>query len=276
MKISKTKACHKDCINKKFLLQKNILEEAKKILEDNMPVSKVGRKMLDWERMLHGIYYLLRTGCHWNGLPRCFGSSSAVHRFFMKLIRIGFFKLLWTKQLEKYAQQHGIDLKVQSMDSAHRKSPMGKEKVGKSPVDRSKHGTKLSTLSTKGGLTIGLAVGAGNTPDEQLFFETLQSIPPFIQQRQPQYKEMHLDAAYDTENVKIILFNHYYVPKISPNKRRGKIKPKNPLGYCRYFIEPVHSWLNRYRSVFVRYFKYAANYLGISQFAVALNISNKI
>ena len=155
MKVSTT-ACHKNCINKKFLMQNKILEKAKEILERIMPVAKRGRKALDWERMLHGIYYLLKTGVHWNGLPRCFGSSSAVHRFFMKLIKLEFFKLLWVAELEKYIKTHGIKLRVQAMDGAHRKSPMGKEKVGKSPVDRAKHGTKLSALAAQDGITIGV------------------------------------------------------------------------------------------------------------------------
>lgn len=270
----KTMNCYKICIEEKILIPDSLLAEAKEIIAKLPTKSKVGRPGLDQERMLQGIYYLLKTGVHWKALPKCFGSSSAVHRFFQKLIEIGFFKLLWTFEIEKYNKIHNLNLSIQAIDAAHRKSPLGNQKTGSSPVDRKKQGTKLSVLSEKNGIILGIAVGSSNQHDSKLFFETLNSMPDIIQQ--PYYKEMHLDSAYDSEEIKTILFNYYYIPKISPNRRRRKIKPENPLGYCRWFIEPVHSWMNRFRSIFVRYCKRASNYLGLAQFAAAIIISNKI
>ncbi|WP_369696382.1 transposase [Oligoflexus tunisiensis] len=37
-------------------------------------------------RIADGIFYKLRTGCQWNAMPPCFGSSSTVHRYFQKWV----------------------------------------------------------------------------------------------------------------------------------------------------------------------------------------------
>src|SRR5579871_2509045 len=261
-----TKNCYETCIDKSFLVPKTLLSHVEKIISNLLLKSKTGRPLLNLKRAINGIFYLLRTGIPWKALPRCFGSTSAVHRFFQRLVGLNFFQQLWTDELLNYKKIHGLDLEKQAMDCAHKKNPIaGSQKTGKSPVDRGKQGSKLSVLSNKKGIIIGLAVGSGNQHDSTLFLETLRSVPKALEQ--PYRKEMHLDSAYDSQEVRTILFNFYYVPKIAPN-RRNRSKPiPNPLGYTRWFIEPVHSWMNRFRAVFVRYSKYSNNYLALAQFA---------
>lgn len=270
-----TQNCYEICINKDFLLSQQQEKVAEEILSQLSLKAKNGRPCLDAKRGLNGIYYVLKTGVQWKALPRCFGSSSAVHRLFQKLVKLGFFEKIWTNELTHYDKVHGLNLHKQAMDCAHKKSPLaGCEKTGKSPVDRGKLGSKLSVLSDAKGIVIGLAVGSGNQHDSTLFIDTLRSIPKFL--KQPRRKEMNLDSAYDSEQIRTILFNFNYLAKISPNKRNRKEPLPNPLGYSRWFIEPVHSWLNRFRAVFIRYSKYACNYLALTQFATAISISNKI
>jgi putative transposase len=269
-----TNNCYQTCINKNFLISKKYWKDCEKIIAELPIKSKTGRPQLDIKRGLNGIYYLLRTGMHWKALPNCFGSSSAIHRLFQKLIQFGFFEQLWNDEIEKYDKKHGLNLEKQAMDCSHKKSPLGREKTGKSPVDRGKSGSKISVLSEKNGIIIGLAIGASNQNDNCLFLETLLSVPQFL--KLPYYKEMHLDSAYDSVEIKTILFNKYYIPKIAPNKRRKAIRPPNPLGYTRWFIEPVHAWLGKYRAIFTRYCKSAKNYLSLTQFAAASVTFNKI
>lgn len=269
-----TKNCYKTCINKSFLISKKLWNHVEKIITELSLNAKTGRPQLDSERAINGIYYLLRTGIHWKAIPRCFGSTSAIHRFFQKLVSVNFFQKLWFEELRIYDKKHGLKLEKQAMDCAHRKSPLGCEKSGHSPVDRRKLGSKISVVSEEKGIVIGLAIGSGNQHDSTLFIETMRSIPNFLDQ--PKYKEMNLDCAYDAESVKTCLFNLYYVPKISPNQRRKKARPPNPLGYSRWFIEPVHAWMNKFRSIFVRYTKSSKNYLAYAQFAVAVIIFKKI
>lgn len=269
-----TKNCYENCISKKFLIPAKLWQEIQKIISTMPLVAQTGRPPLELDRGINGIYFLLKTGIHWNAIPRCFGSSSAIHRLFQKLIEFGFFQQFWAHEIEQYDIIHGLNLSKQAADCAHRKSPLGCEKTGKSPVDRRKLGTKLSTISESNGIVIGIAVGSSNQHDSKLLHDTILSIPKSI--KQPTYKEMNLDSAYDSTESRIVLFNHYYVPKIAPNKRRKKIRPPNPLGYCRWFIEPVHSWMNRFRAIYVRYCKRANNYLSLAQFAVAVITFNKI
>ena len=268
-----TKKCYETCINKDFLISKILWNDVEEIISQLSLNAKTGRPSLNIKRMMNGIYFILMTGIQWNALPRCFGSKSAVHRFFQKLIQGSFFEKLWVKELEKYDKKHGLKLDKQAMDTAHRKSPLGGEKSGQSPVDRRKLGSKLSVLSEANGIPIGIAVGSSNQHDSTLFLDTLKSIPKSIQQ--PMYKEMHLDSAYDSENIKTALFNFYYIAKIAPNQRNSKQAKPNPLGYSRWFIEPVHSWMNRFRGIFVRYSKLASNYLGLAQFSASCIIFNK-
>lgn len=270
----RTENCYETCINASFLISHSLWRDIEKILS-NLPLkSKTGRPPLLAKRAINGVYYLLKTGIHWKALPRCFGSSSALHRFFQKLISLDFFKKIWAHEVEQYDLEHGLNLKQQAADCSFRKSPLGCEKTGKSPVDRRKLGSKLSTISESKGIVIGLALGAANEHDSTLLPASLASMPSFL--KHPLNSEMHLDAAYDSPAVRTALFNFYYVPKIAPNQRRSKIKSKNPIGYERWFIEPVHAWMNKYRAIFVRYCKKAENYLALAQFAVAVITFKKI
>ena len=43
------------------------------------PKQKAGRPREDDWKIMNGIFYLLRTGCQWKALPRCYGAPSTVH-----------------------------------------------------------------------------------------------------------------------------------------------------------------------------------------------------
>lgn len=59
------------------------------LLEDCPPRKGPGRKPADWRRVLNGIIYRLRTGCHWNKLPKEFGDDSTIHRWYQRWSRNG-------------------------------------------------------------------------------------------------------------------------------------------------------------------------------------------
>jgi len=48
------------------------------------------------------IFYVLRTGCHWNTLPRTLGTSSTVHDRLQEWKTAGVFKRMWTDGLSVY------------------------------------------------------------------------------------------------------------------------------------------------------------------------------
>lgn len=269
-----TKNCYEVCINKQYLLNEKLLNQAKEIVSQLRINATTGRPLLEFERCLNGIYYILKTGIPWKSLPRCFGSSSAVHRYFQRLRACNFFEKLWHQELHEYDHIHGLKLEVQAGDCAHIKAPLGREKTGKSPVDRRKLGTKRSIIVDQKGVAIGYALGAGNNHDSKLFEASLRSIPAFI--KQPPYKEMHLDSAYDSKLVHMLLFNFYYVPKIAKNKRNSKKVIPQQTEKKRWIVESSHSWINRFRRLLIRFEKLAANYSSFVHFAFSIIIFNKL
>jgi len=53
-----------------------------------------GRCRTDKRKALAGIFWLPDNGAEWKDLPREFGSKSAVHRLFQRLVREGVFERL--------------------------------------------------------------------------------------------------------------------------------------------------------------------------------------
>ena len=88
------------------------------------------------------VFYVLRTGCQWKALPKEFGSSSSVHRYFQAWANAGFFERIWTIGLEKYDELEGIGWEWQSVDGCMVKAPLAREAVGHNPTDRGKNGHK--------------------------------------------------------------------------------------------------------------------------------------
>jgi transposase len=97
-----------------------------------------GRKPMDSRKVFCAIVYVLRTGIQWKALPKEFGSSSSIHKYFQDWAKAGLFKRLWRKGLAEYDDLEGIAWEWVSVDGANLKAPMAKEAVGKNPTDRGK------------------------------------------------------------------------------------------------------------------------------------------
>jgi transposase len=97
-----------------------------------------GRPPMEARKALEAIFYVMRTGIQWKALPKTFGSSSAVHRYFMFWCKKGFFEALWVAGLEKYDEVKGISWDWLSADGCMTKAPSALEAVGKNPTDRGK------------------------------------------------------------------------------------------------------------------------------------------
>ena len=97
-----------------------------------------GRRPMEPRMVLAAIFYVLRTGIQWKALPKTFGSSSSVHRYFIFWAETGFFKALWAIGLRKYDETKGIDWTWVSGDGCMTKAPLARETVGANPTDRGK------------------------------------------------------------------------------------------------------------------------------------------
>lgn len=131
-------------------------------------------------------------------------------------------------------------------------------------------GVKRSILTDRRGLPIGVAVSGANTHDVKLLFETLDSVPVRRpSSRRGRRQNLCGDLGYDSEPHRQRLHRRGYEPHI---KSRGEeIAAKRAKGKRarRWVVERAASWLNRYRSLFVRWVKRASNYLGLVHLACA-------
>jgi transposase len=99
-----------------------------------------GRKAMDPRKVLEAIFYVLGTGIMRKALPKEFGSSSSVHRYFMLWCDEGVFLQMWQLGPERYDEICGIDWAWLCGDSATTKAPSAQESVGRNPTDRGKNG----------------------------------------------------------------------------------------------------------------------------------------
>lgn len=98
-----------------------------------------GRKPIPPRTVFEGIVYVLRTGIQWKALPKeVFGSPSAIHAYFRKWEKEGFFEALWRAGLAEYDEMKGIAWEWQSVDAGMYKAPLAQESVGRNPTDRGK------------------------------------------------------------------------------------------------------------------------------------------
>ena len=86
---------------------------------------KAGRPRMNDRQAMSAIFYVLRTGCQWNALPRSLGASSTVHDRFQEWRKACVFKRMWIDGLSLYDKKTGIDWKWQSMDGVITKAPLG-------------------------------------------------------------------------------------------------------------------------------------------------------
>lgn len=115
-------------VSEEFRLPDELWERMEGILPRRRKHKSGGRPPLPWRQVLDGIFYVLRTGCQWNAVPKAYGSSSSLHRYFQELVAQGVFARLWRMALYEYDDLKGIDWEFQSMDGAMTKSPLGGEK----------------------------------------------------------------------------------------------------------------------------------------------------
>lgn len=93
-----------------------------------------GKKPTPPEKVLRGIFFVLRTGIQWKALDATgICSGSVAHRFFLSWAKEGVFEKLWAVALEEYDELKGIDWGWQSMDGAMTKAPLGGEKNRRKP-----------------------------------------------------------------------------------------------------------------------------------------------
>jgi len=235
------------------------------------PKPKGGRPRNDDRKMMEAIFYVLRTGVQWKGLPPSIAAGSSAHDRFQEWQRAGVFRALWRQGLLTYDRAKKIQWKWQALDGAMTKVPLGGEATGHNPTDRAKSGTKRSVLTDGRGVPLALSVAGANRHDMKLTEATLAAMPidrPWPTADHPQ--NLCLDAAFDCDEVREIIEAYEYVAHIRSRFDEHQSKRRNPRYRARrWVVERTHSWLNRFRRLLIRWEKHTANYLALLELACA-------
>lgn len=250
--------------------------QVKQVLPPEKKPGTPGRPPVPFRKVLDGILFVLRTGCHWNAVPSAFGSGSTCHRRFQEWVRAGLFEALVGLLLRCYDQLRGIGWTWQAADAKTLPAPLGGEKTGPNPTDLGKSGTKRHLLIDGSGVPLSVHLSAANRHDLKSLSELLKD-GRLAKRKEPTSGEpqhLCLDKAYDAEEADELLDELDYIGHI---KRQGEEEDEPGVG------EPVHparrwkversiSWLNNMRKLRTRWEKKAANYQGLWLLAIALLI----
>ena len=68
-----------------------------------------GRKRVHPRKILDGIIFRMRTGCHWNRLPRELGDDSTIHRTFQRWVELGVLERVWAVLVEECEELGAVD-----------------------------------------------------------------------------------------------------------------------------------------------------------------------
>jgi transposase len=88
--------------------------------------SHMGRpRSVNLRLIAEGIFYVLRTGIHWQAVPRArFGPPSTVYYYFSQWVKAGVFEQLWVEALAVCDDLQGLEWTWQSIDGAMTKAPL--------------------------------------------------------------------------------------------------------------------------------------------------------
>ena len=121
-------------------------------------------------------------------------------------------------------------------------------------------------------MPVGLAVAGANRNDFKLLAETIQSIPverPDPLAHAPQH--LCLDKGYDFEEVRRLAAAFGFVAHIRSRGEAAQATAAKPGQKARrWVVERTHAWMNRFRSLLIRWTKKPENYLGMLHFVCGL------
>jgi putative transposase len=243
-----------------------------------------GSKPVELRTLLNGIFYLLKTGCQWAFLPRCYGSKSTVHEHFQRWANAGIFAEMFRLGAAKYEEFKGFKWDWQSMDGSLVQAPtrqstqLSEEGIGRNPTDRGKSGSKIHLLVDQEGMPCGVALAGANVHDSRLVTATLKGrVLPVPTIKLAEKPHLCLDKAYDMKRVETEVLNHNYTPhirRIGEEKQQHGRPDVHPAR--RWVVERTFAWLKGFRAIRTRYTCKGRNYLALLHLACALVLTRRI
>ena len=224
-------------------IAKNVLMNRLRALHE----TTLGRpRTLRLDVVVDRINYLLRTGCQWSCLPVPNGSWKTVYHYFSLWSKSNIFEYAFQDLLKFYMKVRHRPLGRVVVDTSFVKNVLGRDCVGRSPVDRGRKATKVNALVDEDGLPLQLLFHPGNKNDGKSLFHLLHKASRIVPLRKLQ---IYGDKAYDSERCRENIREHQMVNRFSKRKR-APIRSEN---LKRLVVEHFFGWMDKYRRIIMRY-----------------------
>ncbi|MFD6624384.1 IS5 family transposase [Streptomyces diastaticus] len=215
-----------------------------------------GRKRIDDRKTLQGVLFVLYTGIQWEFLPQelGFGSGPTCWRRLAEWQTAGVWEELQQVLLDRLRATDRLDLSRATIDASQIQAKRGRSspKVGPSPVDRGRPGSKHYVLTDENGTPLRVALTGGNRNDVPQRLPLVDTLP-YIRGRRgrPRRKPraLYADRGYDHNVYRRRLRERNITPKIA---RRGQTHGSG-LGRTRWVAEAAIAHLHGPRRLRTRW-----------------------
>jgi len=213
-------------------------------------------RQIPWREILNGIFYVVKNGCGWRGLPHDLPKWKTVYHYFRQFRLSGLWETINHKIREAVRQKAGRNAQASAMivDSQTAKSAEGGEQRG---FDGGKKvsGRKRNLIVDTQGLLVLAKVTAANVQDVHAgkqVFQVLSERPHLLGRLQT----IFADGGYRGELVEWVKENLHAVLTIvlkHENQKGFQVLPK------RWVIERTNAWISRNRRLARDYERLAAS-----------------
>lgn len=238
-----------------------------------------GRRRIDDRKTLQGILFVLYTGIQWEFLPQelGFGSGPTCWRRLAEWQQAGVWDELQRVLLAKLRAADRLDFSRATVDSSQIQAKRGRSspKVGPSPVDRGRPGSKHHVITDADGTPLRVSLTGGNRNDITQLLPLVEAIPPVRgrpgrPRRTPE--ELYADRAYDHDRYRDRLREQGITPRIA---RRGEGHGSG-LGTLRWVAEAAIAWLHGPRRLRIRWETRDDMHEGFLQLAHCMILAGKL
>ena len=213
-------------------------------------------RQIPWREILNGIFYVVKNGCGWRGMPHDLPNWKTVYHYFRQFRLNGLWETINHQIREAVRQKTGRNAQASAMivDSQTAKSAEGGEQRG---FDGGKRvsGRKRNLIVDTQGLLVLAKVTAANVQDVHAgkqVFQALLARPHLLGRLQT----IFADGGYRGELVEWVKENLHAVLTIvlkQENQKGFQVLPK------RWVIERTNAWISRNRRLARDYERLAAS-----------------